>query len=68
MKTLFFNMQAIKRSNQDDCDLCYTSLLEKWLTKTDPLPKLTDLIAALQSPSIERGELASKVEAMIKKS
>ena len=58
--------QVIKGNCHNESDLCYTSLLEHWLT--EPLPELMDLIAALQSPSIERGELASKVEAMIKKS
>ena len=64
---IFVFTQAIKRTNQEDSDLCYTSLLEHWLTQTKPLPKVTNLTEALRSPSIERGDLANMVEAMFVK-
>ena len=59
--------QAIKR-DQDECDLCYTSLLEEWLNQPEPQPKWADLVTALRSPSIECGYIASQLEAMFKKS
>ena len=64
----FVSPQVIKQNFQNESNLCYTSLLEYWLTQTEPQgPTWADLIAALKSPSIEREDLVSKVEALIKR-
>ena len=56
--------QAIESDYQNKSDVCFTRLLEHWLAQTPP-PNMTDLLTALQSPSIGHRDTVSKVQALI---
>ena len=56
--------QAIESDHQNKSDVCFTRLLEYWLAQTPP-PNMTDLLTALQSPSIGHRYTVSKVQALI---
>ena len=54
--------QAIKTDYQNDSGMCFTKLLEQWLT---PAPTLQALIHALKSPVISRGDFAKELESKL---
>ena len=59
-----YHEQAINEDNlhaRNFVDVCFTALLEQWLTQT---PTWTDLIDALSSPIIERDDIASNIKAL----
>ena len=58
---LFLYAQVIKSSYQNVPGLCYTAVLEHWLTQTSPLPSGDFLIEALKSPVIDRGDIVSNI-------
>ncbi len=59
--------QAIKRDCPNECDDCFTKLLEQWLTGSTPAPTLGALIHALKSPVISRGDIAQQMESKLTK-
>ena len=52
--------QMIEFDYQNKSNLCFTEMMENWLTGTPP-PTLNDLIEALTSPTIGREDIASNV-------
>ena len=59
--------QAIKRDCPNECDDCFTKLLEQWLTGSTPAPTLGALIHALKSRVISRGDIAQQMESKLTK-
>ena len=62
-------MQAINDNNlhsRNFVNICFTALLETWLTQTPP-PTVNSLIEALKSPVIDRGDIARNIEGMLGK-
>ena len=55
-------IRAINAHADNFVDMCFTSLLEHWLTQT---PSCSDLIKALKSPVISREDIAFKIEALL---
>ena len=55
------DLEALKRSNKDDVDTCFTEMLYLWLKKD---PRATDLIAALKQPAVGFGHLAEKLQVL----
>ncbi|XP_064407175.1 uncharacterized protein LOC135351907 isoform X2 [Halichondria panicea] len=60
-------LDAIKRDCPNECDDCFTKLLEQWLTGSTPAPTLGALIHALKSPVISRGDIAQQMESKLTK-
>ena len=63
-------MQAINENHlhaRNFVDVCYTALLEHWLTKTSPPPTWEALVEALRTPVIKREDIAAHIETMLKK-
>ncbi|XP_064385325.1 uncharacterized protein LOC135334177 isoform X4 [Halichondria panicea] len=58
-------LDAIKRDYPNDSDMCFTKLLEQWLTRFTPAPTLGALIQALESPVISRGDFAQQMESKL---
>ena len=59
--------QAIKRDYQNESGVCFTNLLEQWLTGSTPAPTLGALIHALKSRVISRGDIAQQMESKLTK-
>ena len=59
--------QAIKRDYQNESGVCFTKLLEQWLTGSTPAPTLGALIHALKSRVISRGDIAQQMESKLTK-
>ncbi|XP_064405548.1 uncharacterized protein LOC135350490 isoform X3 [Halichondria panicea] len=60
-------LDAIKRDYQNESGVCFTKLLEQWLTGFTPAPTLGALIHALKSPVISRGDIAQQMESKLTK-
>ncbi|XP_064406199.1 uncharacterized protein LOC135350985 isoform X4 [Halichondria panicea] len=60
-------LDAIKRDCPNECDDCFTKLLEQWLTGSTPAPTLGALIHALKSPVISRGDITQQMESKLTK-
>ena len=54
-------LEAVRRTNQGDCDVCYTKTLVEWLRWNDPRPTWSTLAEALKSPTVDLGHLAEKL-------
>ncbi|XP_064382988.1 uncharacterized protein LOC135331680 [Halichondria panicea] len=60
-------LDAIKRDYQNESGVCFTNLLEQWLTGSTPAPTLGALIHALKSRVISRGDIAQQMESKLTK-
>ena len=63
-------MQAIGEDNRNArefVEVCFTALLEHWLTQTSPPPTWETLIEALKTPVINHHDIAANIESMLKK-
>ena len=60
-----FYPKAIQHNHPLDAGACCTALLETWLTKS-PLPTWKLLIEALNSPIIDRGDIAADIQTLIR--
>ena len=54
-------LDAVKKSNQGDCDDCFRESLKEWLKGAEPPPTWSALCNALKSPSLGYGELANEL-------
>ena len=58
--------QTIEHNHHHIAGPCLTDVLENWLDRTIPQPKWTDIIFALRSSAVRRGDIAKHVETMLK--
>ena len=58
------SIQVIKQDN-DDTDSCFTALLTHWLSRPNPPPTWSVLIAAIKSRPIGYVDVANQIEAML---
>ena len=54
-------LRVIERDHRDMTKRCFMEMLSEWLKMIDPLPSWETLLAALESPSVKRKDLASMV-------
>ncbi|MCG8625948.1 MAG: hypothetical protein MJE68_28620 [Proteobacteria bacterium] len=54
-------MDVIKRTNLQNDDECLTDLLRQWLRRVDPQPTWEAIEKALQSPTVNLSQLATKI-------
>ena len=54
-------LDAIRRSNQGECDDCYSAMLKHWLKVKHPRPTWNGLAEALKTPSVNMGQLAEQL-------
>ena len=53
-------LDVIQAKHKDNVDMCFTTMLDKWLKKNTPT--LVDLIAALRQPTVGYQQLANYLE------
>ena len=56
-----YKLDAIKETHKNSTDPCFTDMLAHWLKTSHPKPSLNALAKALESPSVEYGELAERI-------
>ena len=56
---IIYSLQAIEKTNRGVCEDCFTAVLTEWL-KNDP--KMSTLLEALKSPSINRTDVVKDLE------
>ena len=54
-------LDAVRETQQGDCDKCYTEMLKVWLRGVDPQPTWSALSDALKSTSVGYGHLAEQL-------
>ena len=56
------DLDALEGTNGGDVGKCFTETISLWLNKTDPLPSLCALVAALKEPAVGLEHLADQLE------
>jgi hypothetical protein len=54
-------LDVIERRHLQNDDECLTDLFKQWLQRTDPQPTWEAIVKALQSPTVNLSQLASKI-------
>ena len=56
------DLDAINAEHRGDIGICFREMLTLWLKQVDPPPTWSAMVAALQEPDIEFGDLAKELE------
>ena len=65
MYTGHYIFQALQSTKHHVVDDCFTEMLSHWIKRSTPPPTWTALRDALNSPVIDRGDVAGKVQDII---